>query len=130
MIIKATCLNCGKEVEGELYEDELGKHIVCSECGASFDVILLNEKEKEFIEDLHTADSYVPDGWELEIDRWWGDEDDSVPGWYAMKYSEERGEALLLEEYSHEAIITENEAIENNIDVNKCIEAYGCYYVG
>ena len=89
-----------------------------------------NAKEKEFLEDLRTADSYVPYGWELEIDRWWGDEGDSVPGWYAMKYSEENGEALLLEEYSLDPIITENEAIENNVDVNKCIRKYGCYYVG
>ena len=87
-----------------------------------------NTKEKELLEDLRTADSYVPSGWELEIHRWWGDEDDSIPGWYAMKYSEERGEAILLEEYSTEPIITENEAIENNIDVDKCIEEYGCYY--
>ena len=38
MIIKGICLNCGKEVEGELQKDELGLHIICPECGSSFDV--------------------------------------------------------------------------------------------
>lgn len=89
-----------------------------------------NAKEKEFLEDLRIAESYVPDGWELEIDRQWGSEDDAVPGWYAMKYSKEWETALPLEEYSYEPIITENEAIENNVDVEKCLEEYGCYYVG
>ena len=38
MKVKETCLNCGKEVEGELKEDELGLYIICPECGSSFDV--------------------------------------------------------------------------------------------
>ena len=38
MTIKGICLNCGKEVDGELIIDELGPHIVCPECGASSDV--------------------------------------------------------------------------------------------
>ena len=38
MTIKGICLNCGKEVEGELKVDGLGPHIVCPECGSSFDV--------------------------------------------------------------------------------------------
>lgn len=38
MTIKGTCLNCGEEVEGELLIDELGPHITCPNCGATFDV--------------------------------------------------------------------------------------------
>lgn len=89
-----------------------------------------NDAEKEFLEDLRTADSYVPSGYELEIDREWSCEDDCVPGWYAMKYSEEYGCASPLDEYSNEAIITESEALEKEIDVEKCLDYYGCYYVG
>ena len=33
-----TCLNCGKETTGEVYYDELGPHLVCQHCEASFDV--------------------------------------------------------------------------------------------
>ena len=47
-----------------------------------------------------------------------------------MKYSENYGSAELLEEYSTEAIITDDDAAKNNIDVRKCIEKYGCYYTG
>ena len=89
-----------------------------------------NTNEKEFLEKLRIADSYVPDGYELEIDRWSNGENNSIPGWYAMKYSENYGSAELLEEYSTEAIITDDEATINNIDVRKCIEKYGCYYTG
>ena len=37
--MKVKCLNCGHEFETtEIKEDYLGKHCICEECGASFDV--------------------------------------------------------------------------------------------
>ena len=86
-------------------------------------MIKFNDAEKEFLEDLRTADSYVPSGYELEIDREWN-------CWYAMKYSKEYGCAYPLDEYSSEPIITEAEALEKEVDVEKCLDYYGCYYVG
>ena len=47
-----------------------------------------------------------------------------------MKYSENYGSAELLEEYSTEAIITDDDAAKNNIDVRKKKKKYGCYYTG
>lgn len=90
-----------------------------------------NDYENKFLEDLKIIDSYIPAGYELEIDRWCGD-DDFIPGWYAMKYSEKDGCAYPLNEYYFytEPIITEAEAIEKEIDVEKCLDYYGCYYVG
>lgn len=35
---KGICMNCGEEVENSLYADELGPHIICPKCGASFNV--------------------------------------------------------------------------------------------
>lgn len=89
-----------------------------------------NDAEKEFLEDLRTADSYVPSGYELEINRWWSCYNDTVPGWYAYKYSKEMGGSYPLEEYSSEPIITEAEALKKEINVEKCLDYYGCYYVG
>lgn len=93
-------------------------------------MINFNTKELEFLEDLRIADSYIPDGYELEINRWWSCYNGTVPGWYAYKYSKEMGASYPLEEYSQEPIITENEALENGVDVEKCLDYYGCYYVG
>ena len=91
-----------------------------------------NDCEKEFLEDLKIIDSYIPAGYALEIDRWWSCDDDLVPGWYVMKYSEIDKCAYPLNEYYFytEPIITEAEAIEKEIDVEKCLDYYGCYYVG
>ena len=85
----------------------------------------LNVNEKEFMKELEIADSHVPESYELEIDHFNG----LVPGWYAMKYSKERGEAIFLDEYSTESIITDSDAKEKGIDVVKCLDEYDCYYV-
>ena len=34
-----------------------------------------NDYENKFLEDLKIIDSYIPAGYELEIDRWCGDDD-------------------------------------------------------
>ena len=64
MIIKATCLNCGKEVEGELLKDELGPHMICPECEASFDVEVYMSQE-QFDNVKAKLEQMVDDGWEI-----------------------------------------------------------------
>lgn len=45
--MKVKCLNCGHEFETtEIKEDYLGKHCICEECGASFDVNMDSEQSK------------------------------------------------------------------------------------
>ena len=37
--MKLHCMNCGKETElNKIYNDDLGYHRVCPECGASHDI--------------------------------------------------------------------------------------------
>lgn len=45
MEIKATCLNCGTEVVGEVEYDDLGAYMICPECGSSFDVDIEREEK-------------------------------------------------------------------------------------
>lgn len=90
----------------------------------------LNENEQKFIEKLKKAESYVPGNEDLEIDYMCADPDTDykIDGWYAMRYNGR--EAILLEEYSTKPIITEEEADELGIDVEKCLAKYGCYVGG
>ena len=90
----------------------------------------LNENEQKFIEKLQRAECYVPGDEDLEIDYIYADPDTiyKIDGWYAMRYN--GTEAILLEEYSTKPIITEEEADELGIDVEKCLNKYGCYIGG
>lgn len=90
----------------------------------------LNAHEEEFMEKLRKADAYIPSDCELEIDYQYADPETcfKVDGWYAMKY--DGSSASLLEEFSTKPIITNEEAEELGIDVEKCLDKYGCAYVG
>ena len=44
IVVTRRCLNCGAEVESEVYKDELGEFAYCPECGSSFDIDLKEEK--------------------------------------------------------------------------------------
>lgn len=94
----------------------------------------LNENEQKFLELLKKANSFVPGDCELEIDYIETNAGMSLQGdgWYAMKYKEGSGAYNLTEfqAYSNKPLITEDEANEQGIDVEKVINYYGCYYVG
>ena len=76
--------------------------------------------DKDFMEKLQTAKMYVPGGYDMEIDHIDG-------SWYVYKYSERYGEATPTDLL--EPIITNQEAKNRGIDVVKCLDEYGCYYV-
>ena len=76
--------------------------------------------EKDFIEKLQTAEAYVPGDYDMEIDHIDGN-------WYVCKYSERYGEATPTDFV--EPIITDQEAKDRGIDVVRCLNEYGCYYV-
>jgi len=62
--MKLYCWNCNKETElDRIYNDDLGYHRVCSECGASHDIDneTAFEFEKQFYEPMVRA--ALKDGW-------------------------------------------------------------------
>ena len=61
MKIKRTCLNCGREIEGEVHNDELGPHIVCSICGASSDIDDYEDLETFSVEFTRTIEVKAKD---------------------------------------------------------------------
>lgn len=62
--MKLHCMNCGKETElNKIYNDDLGYHRVCPECGASHDID--NETAFEFEKQLYEpmVRAALTDGW-------------------------------------------------------------------
>ena len=62
--MKLHCMNCGKETElNKIYNDDLGYHRVCPECGASHDID--NETAFEFEKQLYEpmVRAALKDGW-------------------------------------------------------------------
>jgi len=93
--------------------------------------MMFTEKEQVLIDRLKKAEVFVPSDWELEIDYLYdpGEDLKGGAGWYAMRYKNGIG-AIALTEYSNKPIITDEEAECLGIDVEKCLDKYGCYYVG
>ena len=86
------------------------------------------KREKEFVEAMRDAESWLPYGNDLEMD-WFPDEDDpNRDGWYAMRYN--GYESVLLEEFSQDPLITDDEIEKYNVDVWRCFKAVGCYVCG
>jgi len=80
-----------------------------------------NENELQFIERIEEAKRYVKG--ELELDHW-------SDGWFAMDYREEFNQALSIDTKKYDKpIITDNDAENKKIDVVKCCEYCGIYYV-
>ena len=107
-------------VDREMIHEEL--HMSYAEydavMGTNYD--FANTNEEIFLEKLEEAEAYIPGGYDMEIDH-------VENCWFVMKYSEEHGEAT---ETDYPApIITDEEAKAEGIDVVKCLEQYGCYYV-
>lgn len=86
----------------------------------------MNANEKEFMEMLRDAEANISSDYEMEIDHFNG-EDDTPSGWWVYKYNEARGEAVIADD--PEPLITDEEAKAKRIDVVKCLNEYGCYYV-
>lgn len=88
------------------------------------------EKEQVLIDRVQRAEAFVPSDWDLEIDYLYEPgEELRGEGWYAMRYLSGFG-AVVLTEYSNKPIITEEEAERLGIDVEDCLNRYGCYVVG
>lgn len=86
------------------------------------------KREKEFVEAMNDAKSWLPYGNDLEMD-WLQDEDDpSRDGWYAMRYN--GSEAVLLEEFSQDPLITDDEIEKYNVDIWKCFNEVDCFVCG
>lgn len=83
---------------------------------------MLNNNEKKFIEVINEAKRYVKG--ELELD--------CVDGkWFAMDYRENLEGAFPIEAKQYnEPIITNEEAKEKSIDIIKCCNECGIFYVG
>ena len=83
---------------------------------------MFNDNEKNFFDMLNKARMRVKG--ELELD--WQDGE-----WFAMDYREDLDEAFPIEsEPYNKPIITDKEAEEKNIDIIKCCDECGVYYVG
>ena len=84
----------------------------------------LTKSEQKIFDLLDDIESWVPDGYELEIDHWY----EPVAGWYAYKYSEDAGEATPLDGYE-DVLITDEEVDKEKINIIRVLGEYGCYYV-
>lgn len=83
---------------------------------------MLNNNEKKFIEILNEAKKYVKG--ELELDCVDGE-------WFAMDYREDFECALPINTTKlNNPLITNKEAKRKGIDVVKCCDECGIYYVG
>lgn len=83
---------------------------------------MLNKKEKLFVETVQKARMYVKG--ELELDY----EDGN---WYVLDYREYLECAVPIEtEPFDKPIITDVEAKKKGINIIKCCETFGFYYVG
>ena len=81
-----------------------------------------NDNEKNFINKLENAKKYVKG--ELELDLEAGE-------WYAMDYREDFESAFPIEvEPYNKPLITEEEAENKCIDIEKCCDECGISYVG
>ena len=79
---------------------------------------MLNNHEKNFIENINEAKRYIKG--ELELDRIDGE-------WFAMDYREELECAFPIEGFP---LITDEEAERKGINIIKCCDECGIYYVG
>ncbi len=61
LVVKTTCLNCGKTIIGEAKEDELGMSIICPSCNSSSDVED-NAQEIHYFEIEFSNEPRNPDG--------------------------------------------------------------------
>lgn len=83
---------------------------------------MFNSNEKKFIEKINEAKRYAKG--ELELDNFDGE-------WYAMDYREDFECAFPIEaEQYDEPLITDEEAEEKDIDIIKCCDECGIFYVG
>lgn len=82
----------------------------------------LNDNEKQFVKMLDDAWKYVKG--ELELDNFEGK-------WYAMDYRAEFECAFHIEAKPYDdPLITDEEAKENCIDIEKCCDYCNAYIVG
>ena len=86
----------------------------------------MNANEKEFMDMLRNAEANISSDYDMELEHFNGG-DDTPSGWWVYKYSEARGEAVIAND--PEPLITDEEAKQKNINVLKCLQKYGCYYV-
>lgn len=83
---------------------------------------MFNDNEKKFIDIINEAKRYVKG--ELELDCVDGE-------WYAMDYREELECAFPIEsKIYNNLLITSKEAERKGIDVIKCCDECGIFYVG
>ena len=82
---------------------------------------MFNNNEKKFIDIINEAKRYVKG--DLELDNFDGK-------WFAMDYREDLESAFDIEaEQYNKPLITDEEAEENNIDIIKCCNECGIFYV-
>jgi hypothetical protein len=86
----------------------------------------MNENEKEFMERLRDVETNIYAPYEMEIEHYYNDDDSDLDGWYVCKYNGENGEVISDD---NDPIITDVEAERLGIDVIKCLNEYGCYYM-
>jgi len=88
----------------------------------------LTDLEVDFLQKLRDTEAKIPSPYEMEIQHCF-DIEDGEDGWYVYKYSAANGEAVPAENCP-EPIITDKDAELLAIDVTKCLDKYGCLYVG
>lgn len=80
-----------------------------------------NKRELELIEQIRSAESYVEDDNEFEIDRF-------NDGWYACE--DDGNEIRLIEDYSIDPLITYEEIEDNDVNVYAVFDYCHIAYCG
>ena len=88
----------------------------------------LTDFEVDFLQKLRGAEANISSPYEMEIQHCF-DIEDGEDGWYVYKYSAVNCEAVPDENHP-DPIITDKDADLLAIDVEKCLDKYGCLYVG
>ncbi|MBR6475396.1 MAG: hypothetical protein IKS98_08090 [Lachnospiraceae bacterium] len=108
-----------KELE-DMWQSLVGENTIAE--------VPLTDFEVDFLQKLRDAEANIPSSYEMEIQHCF-DIEDGEDGWYVYKYSATNGEAVPDENYP-DPIITDKDAELLAIDVEKCLDKYGCLYVG
>jgi hypothetical protein len=90
--------------------------------------VSLTDFEVDFLQKLRDAEANISSPYEMEIQHCF-DIEDGEDGWYVYKYSATNCEAVP-DENCPDPIITDKDAELLAIDVIKCLDKYGCLYVG
>ena len=105
MIVKTKCLQCGEDIVGDLFNDNMGAFTVCPKCGSSFDIDIIEQIERIAME--YEQGKMLRDDSEVEIDLF----EDTDEIWLS-DYSESRGSAESIEKLCDVSLVRLSDIID------------------